>query len=451
MVVADNTLLKVEGRLTTADNRPDRGQLCVRGRFEVFNDFGERLRQPLVRNTKGRWLEASWENALDRISEKMNALRDTAGGQVLFGIASGGLSNEALVAFRNLMVKGWSAGTIDTFDGSHYRAILAAGRNLGHRLEEASWKQIPESDFVIVYGTNLSERQPLLLSLLHRNVFENGSRVAVIGPKDVMPSLSSFYFAAGQADLAVWAEILWHMAAQASGEVLKAGAKPEKTDPTAGKRYLTDLQKKAGMQAQARKALADMAGQYLAAKQPLVIAGEALSNAKCASALSHLARLASLKAPNSGGRLMILKREGNSAGAWKLGVAARKKPGPKRQLKAGLMLLDEDSAADITAWTGRADPDFLAVISPYVPAKLLDKARVLIPRPSWLEEAGTYTSSDGRETAYVQKVLASPGDIHTTWQTLMALADRAGGAPELGTLKQLTQMAEAELNLGTGK
>jgi NADH dehydrogenase/NADH:ubiquinone oxidoreductase subunit G len=450
MVVADNALLKVEGRLTAAGKRPDRGQLCARGRFEVLNDFGKRLRQPLIRNAKGRWTEASWENALDRIAEKMNSLRDTLGGQVLFGITSGGVSNEVLISFRDLLAKGWSAGTIDTFDGSHYRAVLAAGRDLGHPLKEVSWKQLPESDFVIVCGTDLSKRQPLLMSLLRRNVLETGTRVAVIGPADVMASFRSYYFAAGHDDLTAWVDILWNMALQASEGALKDVVKPRRAGQAERKRYLTDLQKKVGMQVQTRKALADMISQYLASKQPLVIAGEALLNAQQPSALNNLAKLTRLKDPDSGGRLMILKRDGNSAGAWKLGLPAENRPGPKRRLKAGLMLLDGESAADIAAWTGRSAPEFLAVISPYLQTNLLDKAQVLIPRPSWLEEEGTYTASDGNETAHVQKVLAAPGDIRDTWQTLLALADRTGSSPALGTLEQLTQKAADKLNLGIG-
>jgi len=448
MVVADNTLLKVEGRLAAVGNRPDRGQLCSRGRFEVLNDFGERLRRPMVRNAKGRWSEVSLENALDRVAEKMNSLREKAGGRVLFGIASGGLSNEVLIAFRDLLARDWSAGTIDTFDGNHYRAVLAANRDLGHPLKEASWKQLSESDFVVVCGAKMSERQPLLLSMLRRNVLENGARVAVVGAADVMAALHSFYFATGDEELPVWVEILWNMAAQASGQATKARGKTQKAGQAAGKRYLSDLQKKVGMHAKTRRTLADMIDQYLAARQPLVIAGEALLNARQPSVLNHLARLARLKDPDSGGRLMILKRNGNSAGAWKLGVAAENRPGPRSRLKAGLMLLGEESAADIAAWTGRSAPDFLAVISPYLQTNLFDKAQVLIPRPSWLEEEGTYTASDGSETAYVHKVLAAPGDVPSTFQTLQALADRTGSTPALKSLEQLTQKAAAELNLG---
>jgi formate dehydrogenase major subunit len=447
MVVADNTLLKVEGRLKAVGNRPDKGQLCTRGRFEVLNDFGQRLRHPLIRNTKGRWIEVSWENAIDRIAEKMNSLRDTLGGQVLFGITSCGVSNEVLISFRDLLARGWSAGTIDTFDGGHYRAVLTAGQNLGYPIREASWKQLTESDFSIVCGVDLPERQPLLKSLLRRNALENGSRVAVIGPADVMASFRSVYFAAGRDDLPTWVDILWTMAAQASGRTPKAKKKNQRSGQVGAKRYLTDLQKTLGMQAQTRRALAEMVGQFLTAKRPLVIAGEALSSAKCASALNHLARLANLKEPGSDGRLMILKRDGNSAGAWKLGIPAETRPGSKRRLKAGLMLLDEESAADIAAWIGRSAPEFLAVISPYLQKNLLDRAHVLIPRPSWLEEEGTYTASDGTETAYVNQVLAAPANMRNTCQTLLALAERAGGASALKSLEQLTQKAAAELNL----
>ncbi|MGW8186203.1 MAG: molybdopterin-dependent oxidoreductase, partial [Desulfobacterales bacterium] len=353
-----------------------------------------------------------------------------------------------LIAFRDLLTQGWSAGTIDTFDGSHYRAVLAAGRDLDQPLREASWKQLSESDFVVVCGADPAERQPLMMSMLRRKVLENGSQVAVIGPADVLAAFHSYYFATGDDDLPMWVDILWNMAAQASQGAPIAGGKIQKTGRAVTKRYLTDLQKKVGMQAQTRRDLADMVDQYLAARQPLVIAGEALLNARQPSALNHLARLARLKDPDSGGRLMILKRNGNSAGAWKLGVAAENRPGPRSRLKAGLMLLGEESAADIAAWTGRSAPDFLAVISPYLQTNLFDKAQVLIPRPSWLEEEGTYTAFDGSETAYVHKVLAAPGDVPSTFQTLQALADRTGSTPALKSLEQLTQKAAAELNLG---
>ena len=95
-----------------------------------------------------------------------------------------------------------------------------------------------------------------------------------------LTSFRSYYFAAGDDDLPMWADILWNMAAQASQGAPKAGSQTQKADRAVTKRYLTDLQKKVGMQAQTRKDLTDMVDHYLVAKQPLVIAGETLLNAQ---------------------------------------------------------------------------------------------------------------------------------------------------------------------------
>jgi NADH dehydrogenase/NADH:ubiquinone oxidoreductase subunit G len=166
--------------------------------------------------------------------------------------------------------------------------------------------------------------------------------------------------------------------------------------------------------------------------------------------LRSLAKLAQLKSQDSQGRLLILKSNGNSAGAWKLGIAAQNSPGGRERLQGGIVVLEGEAVTDTAAWTDRADLDFLAVISPYLTPHLRAKAHVLIPRPSWLEEAGTYTAMDGHEAAHVEKVLQAPAGIRDTWQTLLALAERAGYHPPVKTLEALTRKVEAELNPGLG-
>jgi formate dehydrogenase major subunit len=51
--VKDNNLLKIEGKLTGANGRPDRGQLCYKGRFEALKNKRKRLESPMVRDGKG--------------------------------------------------------------------------------------------------------------------------------------------------------------------------------------------------------------------------------------------------------------------------------------------------------------------------------------------------------------------------------------------------------------
>ena len=89
--------------------------------------------------------------------------------------------------------------------------------------------------------------------------------------------------------------------------------------------------------------------------------------------------------------------------------------------------------------------DFLAVISPYVPEALIDKADVFIPNPAWLEEDGTYTSLDGSETGYKKKVLEPPNGVRDSWQILSALAERTGFRPDFQTWNDVCKAAQKEI------
>ena len=51
-VVRDQQILKVEGIMAAADSRPDRGQLCYRGRFEILKGRGRRLTAPMVKDQR---------------------------------------------------------------------------------------------------------------------------------------------------------------------------------------------------------------------------------------------------------------------------------------------------------------------------------------------------------------------------------------------------------------
>jgi NADH dehydrogenase/NADH:ubiquinone oxidoreductase subunit G len=358
------------------------------------------------------------------------------------------VSNEVLLSFRDLLIKGWSAETLDTFDGAHYRAVLAMSQEIGNHFREAAWQQLPEADFVIICGTDLCHHQPLLMSLLRRSVLENNTRVAIVGPTDSRNALAGFNLPATNDDLPAVIDGIWEAAVQSANATLNPSGKAKRARRMTTKPSGKVHPRKGRGQDVSREIPAVMVRQFLAAKQPLVIAGEALLAGQTAHGLSSLAKLAQLKSQDSQGRLLILKSNGNSAGAWKLGIAAQKSVGGRERLQGGIVVLEGEAATGTAAWTDRADLDFLAVISPYVTPHLRAKAHVLIPRPSWLEEAGTYTAMDGHEAARVEKVLQAPAGIRDTWQTLLALAERAGFHPPAKTLEALTRKVEAELNPG---
>jgi len=164
--VCDNILLKVEGRIGMTNNRPDKGQLCYKGRYQVFKTDGQRLHQPMVRQPDGSWLPGEPEKVLSLVAEKLKGISQKNGNQALFGIVSSSASNETLLAFRDLCRDGCQVGCMDTLDGQYYRAAAALWKGDGERIREASWESIRRADFVLMVGGSPYRSQPLIANLI---------------------------------------------------------------------------------------------------------------------------------------------------------------------------------------------------------------------------------------------------------------------------------------------
>jgi predicted molibdopterin-dependent oxidoreductase YjgC len=86
-----NRVVKVTG---VEDVAPNHGSLCVKGRFG-FNFIGseERLTDPLIKEN-GTFRKATWDEALDLVSQKLKTIRDTQGGDQIGVLTSARITNE---------------------------------------------------------------------------------------------------------------------------------------------------------------------------------------------------------------------------------------------------------------------------------------------------------------------------------------------------------------------
>ena len=98
--VMDN---RVVGVTTDVDNIPNKGSLCVKGRFgyEFIADEG-RLKKPLIKEN-GVLREASWEEALGKVAERFGSIREKHGPESLAGLASAKVTNEENYIFQKFM------------------------------------------------------------------------------------------------------------------------------------------------------------------------------------------------------------------------------------------------------------------------------------------------------------------------------------------------------------
>ncbi|MFH1625096.1 MAG: molybdopterin-dependent oxidoreductase, partial [Pseudomonadota bacterium] len=231
----------------------------------------------------------------------------------------------------------------------------------------------------------------------------------------------------------------------------EASASVKKSSGKGGKASVPDILNRVGLDEEARKTFYEMVRVFTSSNNPLIIAGEGLTGFADQSGLVDLMNLAFLKGtlPEETSRLIILKRDGNSTGAWRLLLSSRKGMNGKGKWRAGIMLLGGEEALSQNLLDRLNGLDFLAVISPYFPDALADKAHVVVPKPLWIEESGTYTSLDGLGFGCKEKVLNPPEGVKESWQAMVDLASRTKFRPGFRTWDEIRKKVEEEMKLAS--
>lgn len=97
--VEDNEIVGVTPK---NDHPVSRGKLCVKGwqGYSFVNHY-DRLKQPLIRQADGNFLEVDWETAFTHISKSLKAIIEKKGHEALGMLSSARCTNEE----NYLMVK----------------------------------------------------------------------------------------------------------------------------------------------------------------------------------------------------------------------------------------------------------------------------------------------------------------------------------------------------------
>ncbi|MFH0994263.1 MAG: 2Fe-2S iron-sulfur cluster-binding protein [Pseudomonadota bacterium] len=432
-LVENNQLVRIDGILTPGDSGPERGQLCVKGRFEPLKTPGQRLLHPMMRDADGAWKEVTWKTAMDLVERQMSAGKGRAGA---IGLVSSQCANEQLMLFRDLMQKGWAVDHLDTLDGRPLGIVTSAWKALAKNFlafKEADWRRIPDADHILVVGS--FETQPLLGGLIRRAILEKTSTVSVLGTCDTPGSWSTHSVPVPAGNESVIIQTFLTQALKSRQLQLSSGWKPVLSGLE-----VVDVQSRltqAGLEKSAQPSFMAAVDAFVQSKNPMVIAGNGVIDGTRADCLRNLMLLSLIKGvlPENALRLVILKPCGNSAGALKLGIPAEAQVGAWQR---GVMLLDDENLEGLPILDQLDGLDFLAVISPYFPEALKDRAHVLIPRPIGLEEDGTYTSLDGQEIRTLHAILRRPKGVSESWQTLLALMQRTDFHPGYARWKDIS-------------
>ncbi|ANP54864.1 assimilatory nitrate reductase catalytic subunit [Streptomyces griseochromogenes] len=167
-----------------ADFPVNRGALCGKGRTaSAVLSPAVRLTSPLVRSG-GRLVPASWQEALDRVAERLETTRERYGPDALGVFGGGGLTNEKAYALGKFARVVLGTSQID-YNGRFCMSSAAAAGTKAFGLDRGlpfPLEDIPRTGCVILVGSNLAETMPPSLRFFGE-LRENGGTLIVVDPR----------------------------------------------------------------------------------------------------------------------------------------------------------------------------------------------------------------------------------------------------------------------------
>ncbi|MFC3884481.1 formate dehydrogenase subunit alpha [Bacillus songklensis] len=174
----DRQILKIEPQTEAPVNGIS---TCMKGKWGWdFVNSEERLTKPLIR--KGdTFVEASWDEALDLIAEKMTAIKKQYGPQAIGYISSSKCSNEENYLFQKLARGVMQSNNVDNCS-RYCQSPATAGllRTVGIGGDSGTMEDIIASDLIIVVGANPAESHPVLATRIKRAHKLYGQKLVVV-------------------------------------------------------------------------------------------------------------------------------------------------------------------------------------------------------------------------------------------------------------------------------
>jgi formate dehydrogenase major subunit len=384
VLVKDNNLVRIEA----PGLKGPRGPLCQEGRFGLLGDERPRLTSPLVRNGQGKLEECTIDEAIEAAAGKLRGIK---GG--FAGVISTRYPDETLSLFHEFVRGAMGCDSVDTLDGRGYR-LIAEGieqfHDKGRGLDiECPIEEILEADCILVAGADPLKTHPVIGSLIRRAISERGAKLIAIDPvADAFPLWSDLWLKPEKGSEGVLFNGLAKILIDKG--LVKRQKAPAELVQSLSQNKTEEVSRATGIEIGGLESAAKMYGE---AEHGVIIYGEGLLKGNDPSLVTSLLNLADLTGNLSGERLRVisLKPNANSRGAWELGLAAKGIEGDGLK-GAYLLLADEQGDEELV---GRLKEIGSLVVQASYHSAVTSMADVVLPSPIWAEREGKYMSMDG--------------------------------------------------------
>jgi NADH-quinone oxidoreductase subunit G len=415
--------------------------ICDKGRYGM-RYFGskERLKSPMIRRNN-TWTEATWDEAIRFVADKLTLIRASAGGGALAGLAGPKLANEDLYLFQKLFRNVLGTNNLDHRDGTAGEPAAlddlptALGVGAGTNL-----MKLGKGTSVLVIGADPEEEAPLYVLRL-RGIADRGGELNVVNPYPT--KLDRFATRSAHPRVGTGPQLVLAMISAIIEENLQKDdfiasrlRGVEELRRGLGRLSLAELVETTGVPEDSIRAIARS---FASAENGIIVYGRTAFSVGSVftQALANLALITGkVGRPNNG--LIALLPDGNTRGALDMGVRPDVGPGGAALGQPGL------SAREIwgAAVEGRVRGMYIAGLNPAQAsqpiAKALDAleflvvqdqfmtetaqlADVVLPAATFAEREGTFTNAERRVQRFRQARRAE-GDTPADWQIFQDIA-----------------------------
>jgi len=171
------------------DNPTSEGRLCIKGiNAHQHALHPHRIQTPLLK-VDGEFIPVTWQQALKTIRNKIDGLQTNYGHNSISVYGSGSLTNESAYLLGKFARVALKTKYID-YNGRFCMSAAATAANQAFGMDRGltnSLSDIPNTNCIILVGTNIAECQPTIMPYFKR-AKKNGAYIIVIDPRDTATS-----------------------------------------------------------------------------------------------------------------------------------------------------------------------------------------------------------------------------------------------------------------------
>ena len=498
-----NRVVFAEGR----ENPGSQGRLCVKGRYgHDYTVHAHRLTKPLIRvdypkgplsqavsAEKGRkpggvvnydtvmpaFREATWDEALDLVAERLGGIRDEHGPGALAGFGSAKCTNEEAYLFQKLVRTAFGTNNVDHCTRlCHASSVSALLEMIGSGAVTTTYGDIENADVAILTGTNTTANHPVAASFFKQAARSN-TKLIVVDPRASGISEHAWRFCRIRSgtDVAFYNAMMNVIIGE--GLVDEAYVAAHTTDFEAVKEIVAKYTPEyaSAICGVSAELIREVAIEYGRANAAITFWGMGMSqhvhgtdNCRCLISLclmtgnmgKHGAGLHPLRGQNNvqgasdAGLIPMVYPDYQAVGADDVRARFERAWGKKLDPNPGLTVVEIMGAALEGRVKGMymlgenpflSDPninkvrkalsnlDFLVVQDIFL-TETAEFADVVLPASSALEKDGTVTNTD-RRVQVMRPALDMPGEARLDWQIICDIATRMGHPMNYGSASEV--------------